>query len=118
MKTPRIRDFDPNAAPKLGSPMDNLPSIAPKGARSAMPEEELERTQPRTRNRSQKPSTRTPVRPYVRSLARIPFEIYKDQHDALKQFSLEAQTRGEKGSMSQMVREALDAYINKRRDAD
>ncbi len=58
---------------------------------------------------------RTPVRPSVRNLTRMPFEIYRDQHSALKQFSLEEQTRGEKGSMSQMVREALDAYIGKRR---
>ena len=59
--------------------------------------------------------TRTPVRPSVRNLTRMPFEIYRDQHSALKQFSLEEQARGEKGSMSQMVREALDAYISKRR---
>jgi len=59
--------------------------------------------------------TRTPVRPSVRNLTRMPFEIYRDQHSALKQFSLEEQARGEKGSMSQMVREALDAYIIKRR---
>jgi hypothetical protein len=59
--------------------------------------------------------TRTPVRPSVRNLTRMPFEIYRDQHSALKQFSLEEQARGEKGSMSQMVREALDAYIGKRR---
>jgi len=58
---------------------------------------------------------RTPVRPSVRNLTRMPFEIYRDQHSALKQFSLDEQTRGEKGSMSQMVREALDAYIAKRR---
>jgi len=98
--------------------MDNLPSIAPKGARSSTPEGELARARPKARNRSQNSSTRTSVRPYARTLARIPFEIYKDQHDALKQLSLEEQTRGEKGSMSQMVREALDAYINRRRDAD
>lgn len=61
---------------------------------------------------------RRPVRPYVRTLARIPFEIYKDQHEALKAFSLEEQTMGERGSMSQMVREALDSYIKRRRDAD
>jgi hypothetical protein len=58
---------------------------------------------------------RTPVRPSVRNLTRMPFEIYRDQHSALKQWSLEDQARGEKGSMSQMVREALDAYIAKRR---
>jgi hypothetical protein len=58
---------------------------------------------------------RTPVRPSVRNLTRMPFEIYRDQHSALKQWSLEDQARGEKGSMSQMVREALDAYIAKRK---
>jgi hypothetical protein len=58
---------------------------------------------------------RTPVRPYVRNLTRMPFEIYRDQHSALKQFSLDEQARGEKGSMSLMVREALDAYIARRR---
>jgi hypothetical protein len=57
----------------------------------------------------------TPVRASARTLARIPFEIYQDQHATLKQFSLGAQTRGEKGSMSQMVREALDVYIAGRR---
>ena len=68
-----------------------------------------------TPTREETEETRTPVRPSVRNLTRMPFEIYRDQHSALKQFSLEEQARGEKGSMSQMVREALDAYITKRR---
>jgi hypothetical protein len=55
-----------------------------------------------------------PVRASARTLARIPFEIYQDQHATLKQFSIDEQSRGEKGSMSQMVREALDSYISKR----
>ena len=52
-----------------------------------------------------------PGRPYARTLTRIPFEIYRDQHSTLKKLSLEQQARGEKGSMSQMVRDALDMYI-------
>jgi hypothetical protein len=62
--------------------------------------------------------TRTPVRPYARTLTRMPFEIYRDQHATLKRFSLEEQARGERGSMSQMVREALDMYISKRRNEE
>lgn len=68
-----------------------------------------------TATTSTREEDRTPVRPSVRSLTRMPYEIYRDQHSTLKQWSLEEQARGEKGSMSQMVREALDAYIAKRR---
>ncbi len=61
---------------------------------------------------------RTSVRPYARTLTRIPFEIYRDQHAALKKLSLDEQSRGEKGSMSQMVREAIDIYLARRRDGE
>src|SRR6266540_4644864 len=44
MKKPRLEDFDPNAAPPLGSPMDNYPpiekphrSIAPSGPQENPP---------------------------------------------------------------------------------
>jgi hypothetical protein len=117
MKKPRVEDFDPKgAAPLLKSPMDQLPTISPGGlaagsageegegrARSASANSEMDRT-----------PVPPPVRPYARTLTRIPFEIYRDQHASLKKFSLEEQTRGEKGSMSQMVREALDMYIARR----
>lgn len=56
---------------------------------------------------------RTPVR-VKRTITRYAFEFYQDQVESLKKFSLEEQQRGEKGSMSQMVREAVDAYISKR----
>src|SRR5215213_1157971 len=61
-----------------------------------------------------RPNTRTGERASSRSIVRQSYEIYRDQHAALKKFSLEEQTRGEKGSMSEMVREAIDAYIAKR----
>jgi hypothetical protein len=35
MKTPRVEDFDPNAAPTLGSPHDNYPAI--EKAKSSVP---------------------------------------------------------------------------------
>ncbi len=60
-----------------------------------------------------RPIARTPVR-VKRTITRYAFEFFQDQIEQLKKFSLEEQLLGEKGSMSQMVREAVDAYISKR----
>lgn len=59
------------------------------------------------------PFARTPGR-FRRTITRYSFEFYHDQVETLKKFSLEEQLRGEKGSMSEMVRQALDMYIAKR----
>jgi hypothetical protein len=56
---------------------------------------------------------RTAVR-VKRTISRYAFEFFQDQVQTLKEFSIEEQIRGEKGSMSQMVREAIDAYISRR----
>ena len=57
------------------------------------------------------PSVRPPVR---RTITRGAFELYQDQIESLRLFSLDEKARGEKGSMSEMVREAIDAYLAKR----
>jgi hypothetical protein len=119
MKKPRIEDYDPNAVPKLGTPMDDMPRIEkPKGERGL--DQDSEAVAPFARPRGgmtpDRPIGGTGDRPPARPLARVAFEIYLDQHAALKQFSIEELTRGEKGSMSQMVREAIDLYIAKRRE--
>lgn len=59
---------------------------------------------------------RTPVRP--RTITRYAFEFYQDQVDNLRRYSLEEKMRGEKGSMSQMVRDAVDAYLAQRTHAE
>ena len=46
---------------------------------------------------------------------RHPFDVYSDQLRTLKEFSMEEKLAGELGSESAMVREAIDAYIEKRR---
>ena len=46
-----------------------------------------------------------------RRLQRRSFEFYLDQLETLKALSLEEQLRGEKGSMSEMIRAALDRYL-------
>src|SRR6266702_8727454 len=45
---------------------------------------------------------------------RHPSDIYQDQYDSLKQLADEERRQGGVGSMSAMVREALDTYIAKR----
>jgi hypothetical protein len=46
---------------------------------------------------------------------RHPFDIYRDQYEALQQLALEERKQGGVGSMSAMVREAIDTLIEKRR---
>ncbi len=63
-----------------------------------------------------RPSGRTPVLPIQgrRTMRRHPFEIYDDQYQTLRKISLEEKLQGGLGSMSAMVRNAIDAYIQKR----
>ncbi len=46
---------------------------------------------------------------------RWPVDIYQDQYEALKQIAQEDRMRGGVGSMSAMIREALDNLIAKKR---
>ena len=59
-------------------------------------------------------TSRTPVRPVRRVMKRHPFEIYWDQYEALQRLSIEDRMQGGSGSMSQMVREALNRLIAER----
>lgn len=54
---------------------------------------------------------RLPVRPVRRFTRRHAFDIYDDQLTALRQLSLKERMDGGIGSMSQMVREAIDRFI-------
>jgi hypothetical protein len=46
---------------------------------------------------------------------RHPFDIYQDQIDSLRELSFKEKMKGELGSMSAMVREALDNYLKNRK---
>jgi hypothetical protein len=106
MKTPRVQDFDPNAKmPSLGSPMDNLPSIQ-------KPNPLQEQNQPIP----ERPNVPTPHRSNVRRIiTRNSFEIYEDQMDDFRREAYEEKLTGGTGSMSKMVRDAIDTYLEKRR---
>ena len=126
MKTPRIKDFDPTqSAPELGSPLDNMPAIQPPtdvapmahaadGEVTTITDSTPVPPSPGLRP-SGGPTVRTPVR---RTITRYAFEFFQDQLENLRRFALDEKIRGEKGSMSQMVREAIDAFIAKRHRTD
>jgi hypothetical protein len=107
MKTPRVDAFVVNKkhVPELKSSLDNMPAIEkPKSA--VTPPAPVRPAQPiRT-------GTETPKR---KIKTRHPFDIYEDQLEELRKLSMEDRMQGGYGSMSAMVREALDAYIAKKR---
>lgn len=135
MKTPRVQDFDPNAkVPELASPLDNLPSIKPSVKKDIAPNvitdlvnsarstelhehtsffKSQKQTEPPSVRTFDRPSVRTPVR---RQLTRYAFEFYQDQVEDLRRISLEEKLTGEKGSMSEMVREAIDEYLEQKKN--
>jgi type IV secretory pathway VirB10-like protein len=58
-----------------------------------------------------------PVPPKKRFMKqRHPFDIYQDQYEALQELALEERKLGGVGSMSAMVREAIDKLISEKRD--
>ena len=106
MKTPRIHDFDPNAKTnELGSSMENLPPI-----QKPQPKENVSYQIP------ERPNVPTPNRPNVRRIiTRNSFELYEDQMDELRREAYEEKLSGGMGSMSKMVRDAIDTYLEKRK---
>jgi hypothetical protein len=128
MKTPRVTDFDPDAKmPTLKSPLEGMPVIGkpPKTNTQDSPTPVSEATDENTAAHivtdretgrpPDLPTNRPPDRITTkRLLVRRGFEWYEDQLAALKRLSLQEQMEGKEGSMSAMVREALDDYLKKR----
>jgi hypothetical protein len=107
MKTPRVDAFVANKrqVPELKSSLDNMPAIEkPKPA--VKPQSPIRPAHPK-RGGSETP--RRKIKP------RWPFDIYVDQINELRKLSLEERMQGGTGSMSAMVREAIDTFIAKKR---
>ena len=111
MKQPRIDDFDPNAQKEraLKSTLAHMPVIEkPNSAPQAAPSDPV-------------PPVRVgPLVPPSSASKRVmkqrhPFDIYQDQYDALRALAMEERKQGGVGSMSAMVREALDTLIAARK---
>ncbi|MGA5823441.1 hypothetical protein ACPC54_36940 [Kitasatospora sp. NPDC094028] len=82
--------------------------------RPAMPPSEQAHSHPADR-----PGPQAEARPPIEHRAirqRHKFDIYEDQYDALRQIAEEQRgPNGQPGSMSAMVREALDVYLRDRK---
>jgi hypothetical protein len=112
MKKPNLEDFDINAKPRaLGSPLDGMPSIQkPKPAPQVLPPSP-DRQAPDAPERANAP---TVVRANgKRIITRNSFEIFEDQMDSLRERSFQDKRQGKLGSMSAMVRDAIDEYLRK-----
>src|SRR5712692_3396319 len=74
-----------------------------------LPEKPLVQEEQPHQPTDERENARTPVRPNgKRIITRNSFEIYEDQMDSLRKHSLQEKMDGKIGSMSQMVREAID----------
>jgi hypothetical protein len=114
MKTPRLDDFSPTTrrpVKELHSPIDDMPRI--------------EKPSPKPRQPSHRQGGSLAVSPHgdvavsphrpeilgKRLILRRGFDYYDDQLVALKKLSLQEQIAGRDGSMSRMLRDALDQYL-------
>ena len=139
MKTPRVKDFDPDAkVPTLKSSLDNMPSIQQPqlpnsklvSSSAILPEKPMElEKQSKSILSGQKefPTTKqVPVRepvplgvPLIPKAKRLikqrqPFDIYEDQYVELKKIAETERDYINGKGMSQMVREAIDNYLKER----
>lgn len=101
-------DSEAAAAATMAAVIDPAPNDAPPLPPAVTSEPTPELT-------TERPSVRTVVRVPQRVLKRHAFEFYQDQLDGLKQLSLADQMAGGRGNMSEMVREAVDAFLARQR---
>jgi hypothetical protein len=110
MKKPIIEDFDINTRVReLGSPLDGMPSIQkPNPVQQAAP------LLPKEQNAPERAFGPTGERANGRRIiTRNSFEIFEDQMDSLRERSFQDKRRGKLGSMSAMVRDAIDDFLRK-----
>jgi hypothetical protein len=96
-KMPSISSTPPSIGDEPKPPEVNMPMIEPK---QQLPE------------RANAPTGQRPIG--KRIITRNSFEIYEDQMGSLRTLSYQEKMEGKLGSMSGMVREAIDNYLQKR----
>lgn len=96
----RDRADEPSISPgqHVDSRADNRSVPQPTETRSSLPQQESEPVRP--------------VRPVRRIMIRHPFELYADQLERLRERADLQKRQGEAGSMSKMVRDAIDRLLD------
>lgn len=93
-------------APGEGPDQRRAAPPAPAKSTTGQPKQEL----------PERPNARTHVRANGRRIiTRNSFEIYEDQMEALRKLSFQEKMEGQIGSMSAMVRAAIDIYLEDHR---
>lgn len=111
MKTPRINDFYPDAkVPGLKSPMDNMPAIENGNVAISKALNRKNKPQPASVAINNGKAALPSRRPFLRRT----FDFYEDQINFLKRESLQEKLAGKERGMNEMVREAIDEWIEKR----
>jgi hypothetical protein len=109
MKQPRTSDFDPSAKERqLTSSMADFPVI--ERPEQVQPTDRLLEPDRGGRGDRVAPDSLTRKR---KIKSRHSFDVYEDQVEELQQLALDDRMRGGAGSMSAMVREAIDDYLAK-----
>ena len=108
--------FTRSPAPPAAHPAPIVPEVPEPpipSAPTAPPEGSVDHA-PGARTPRPARSPRTTPAPTKRHMIRHAFEIYHDQYESLVRLAAEERMEGGVGSMSQMVREALDRLIAER----
>jgi hypothetical protein len=99
-------------------PSHKTPSVSPTSQPAVEGQKQIEVIKPiaePNQQTSEHPNARTDQRHNgKRIITRNSFEIYEDQMDSLRKLSYHEKMDGKLGSMSGMVREAIDNYLLKR----
>jgi hypothetical protein len=83
---------------------------------STVPAAPVRRTAQPDSTPTERPNARTAERPNgKRIITRNSFEIYEDQMDDLRELAFQEKRQGKLGSMSAMVRDAIDTYLSRSR---
>ena len=97
-----FRDFNKRSDSPAPSPAAEITRTLEPQSLAQQPEQPL----------PERSNARTTVRPNAkRIITRNSFEIYEDQMDSLRELSYRQKREGRVGSMSAMVRDAIDKFL-------
>jgi hypothetical protein len=115
MKKPQIDDYATSPAVLDKYALVDMPALEPREKRGASTVVAAsERANGRTDTRPNSRIAEWAEPSNKRVIQRASFEVYQDQMKTLRRLSAEAMMNDEKGSMSEMVRLAIDEYVAKR----
>ena len=112
MRNPRPQDYDPQARSTIQAEELDVSDITPLKSKSDLNHQAIIKPVRAVRGvREDRPiSTSSPTK---REIKRHAFEIYRDQLHRLQNLKLDKMKQGENASMSEMVRTAIDDYLNR-----